>query len=87
MVNETGHFVVPNINEGEYASRDGINYYCIARDKIGYDVAVRSRTITVYYACESKPCFVELAIVIIYDHTFQILVGLNKGQSQKSLFL
>ena len=51
MVNGQGSLIVPNITEGEYASREGVDYYCIARDSIGFDVAVRSRTITVYYAC------------------------------------
>ena len=53
MVNGEGSLVVPNITEGEYASREGVEYYCIASDNIGYSVAVRSRMITVYYACES----------------------------------
>lgn len=52
MVSGEGSLIVPNITEGEYASREGVDYYCIARDNIGYDVGVRSRTITVYYACE-----------------------------------
>ena len=52
MVNETGHLVLPNITEGDNASREGVDYYCIAKDNIGFDVAIRSRTITVYYACK-----------------------------------
>jgi hypothetical protein len=52
MVNGQGSLIVPNITEGEYASREGVDYYCIARDNVGFDVAVRSRTITIYYACE-----------------------------------
>ena len=52
MVNGEGSLVIPNITEGEYASREGVDYYCIARDNIGFNVAIRSRTITVYYACE-----------------------------------
>ena len=52
-MNGEGTLVIPNITEGEYASREGVEYYCIASDNIGYSVAVRSRTITVYYACES----------------------------------
>ena len=50
MVNGEGSLIVPNITEGEYASREGVDYYCIARDNIGFDVAIRSRTIIVYYA-------------------------------------
>ena len=53
MVNQEGTLVIPNITEGEYASREGVEYYCIASDNIGYVAAVRSRTITVYYACKS----------------------------------
>ena len=52
MVNGEGSLIIHNITEGEYASREGVGYYCIARDNIGFDVAIRSRTITVYYACE-----------------------------------
>ena len=52
MVNE-GSLVIPNITEGEYASREGVDYYCIASDNISFDVAVRSRTTTVFYTCES----------------------------------
>ena len=56
MVNPaTGTLTVYNITEGEYASVDGVNYYCIANRIIGssnYSAAVRSRTITVFYACE-----------------------------------
>ena len=53
MVNEESSLIVPNITEGGYASREGVDYYCIASDSIGFDVAIRSRSITVYYACES----------------------------------
>ena len=35
MVNGEGSLVVPNITEGEHASREGVDYYCIARDNIG----------------------------------------------------
>ena len=52
-MNQEGSLIVPNITEGEYASREGVKYYCVASDNIGYSVAVRSRTITVYYACKS----------------------------------
>ena len=52
LVNGEGSLVIPNITEGEYASREGVDYYCIASDNVGYNVAVRSRNITVYYACE-----------------------------------
>ena len=56
MVNPTtGTLTVFNITEGEYASTNGVNYYCIATRYIGssnYSAAVRSRTITVFYASE-----------------------------------
>ena len=52
LVNEEGSLVIPRIAEGDYASREGVDYYCVVRDNIGYNIAVRSRTITVYYACE-----------------------------------
>ena len=51
----TGTLTVYNITEGEYASEAGVNYYCIATRIIGkanYPASVRSRTITVFYACE-----------------------------------
>ena len=51
-MNGEGSLVIPNITEGDYASWEGVDYHCIASDNIGFDVAVRSRTITVYYACE-----------------------------------
>ena len=53
MVNREGSLVIPNITEGEYASREGVDYYCIASENIGFDIAIRSRTITVFYTCES----------------------------------
>ena len=56
MVNPaTGTLTIHNITEGEYASVDGVNYYCIATRIIGssnYSASVRSRTITIFYACE-----------------------------------
>ena len=65
MVNEEGSLIVPNITEGKYASREGVDYYCIASDNIGYGVALRSRTITVFYACESI-VYCILYIIIYY---------------------
>ena len=52
-MNGEGTLVIPNITEGEYAGREGVEYYCIVSDNIGYVTAVRSRNITVYHACES----------------------------------
>ena len=51
----TGTLTVYNITEGEYASDEGVNYYCVATRMIGkdkYSASVRSQTITVFYACE-----------------------------------
>ena len=52
MVSGEGSLIVPNITEGEYASSKGVDYHCIASDNISFGVALRSRTITVFYACE-----------------------------------
>ena len=55
MVNSGGDLIVANITEGEYASRDGVEYHCIATRTIGmnnYSASIRSKTITVYYACK-----------------------------------
>ena len=54
MVSGKGSLIVPNITEEEYASQEGVDYHCIASDNIGFGVALRSRTITVFYACESN---------------------------------
>lgn len=51
----TGTLTIANITEGEYASRDGVSYYCVATRAIGknsYNASVRSRTVFVHYACE-----------------------------------
>ena len=50
-----GRLTVVNITEGEFASRQGVEYYCVASKTIGknnYTTSVRSRTITVFYACD-----------------------------------
>ena len=55
MVDKEGNLVIANITEGEFASRDGVSYYCMASKVIGknsYTASVRSRTITVFYACK-----------------------------------
>ena len=58
MVNQTsGTLTVYNITEGEYASVEGVNYYCVATRFIGkgnYSASVRSRTIKVFYACKTN---------------------------------
>ena len=63
MVDQTsGTLTVYNITEGEYASVEGVNYYCVATRFIGkgnYSASVRSRTINVFYACKIS------AIIII----------------------
>ena len=59
MVDQTtGTLTVANITEGEYASEAGVNLYCVASRVIGkssYTASVRSRTITVFYACKCCP--------------------------------
>ena len=58
--------IVPNITEGEYANREGVDYYCIARDNIGFEIAIRSRSITVYYACEFPyPCTCDIICILL----------------------
>ena len=58
MVDQTsGTLTVYNITEGEYASVEGVNYYCVATRFIGkgnYSASVRSRTIKVFYACKCR---------------------------------
>ena len=51
----SGRLTIVNITEGEFASREGVGYYCVASKIIGknsYTASVRSRTITIFYACE-----------------------------------
>ena len=64
-MNGKGSLIVPNITEGEYASREGVDYYCIASDNIGFNVGVRSRNITVYYACEFPKLANFVSVMII----------------------
>ena len=55
MVDQVGTLTMFNITEGEYASQAGVEYYCVASRNIGkrsYTASVRSRTITVFYACK-----------------------------------
>ncbi len=52
---ENGTLLVVNITEGGYASEMGVVYYCVAISTIGepaFNATIRSRDITVYYACE-----------------------------------
>jgi hypothetical protein len=69
MVNlTTGTLTVFNITEGEYAKVAGVKYYCIASRFIGkgnYSASVRSRTITVFYACE---CCISSVCVCVCVH-------------------
>ena len=65
MIDQIGTLTVYNITEGDYASRDGVKYYCVASRNIGkgnYIASVRSRTITVFYACKChvSKCIHEL---------------------------
>ena len=77
MVNQGGSLVVANITEGEFASREGVEYYCVARDNLGYVAAVRSRTITVFYACES--------FNLIYCHQESIIRGKRVSNMHREL--
>ena len=49
LVLESGTLFIPNITEGESASRDGIPYYCTATNTLG---TIRSKTVQVFYACK-----------------------------------
>ncbi len=49
LVQNDGSLLVVNITEGEYASAGGTQYYCTATNTHG---TIRSRIITVLYACE-----------------------------------
>ena len=51
LVLESGTLSIPDITEGESASRDGIPYYCTATNTLG---TIRSKTVQVFYACEWK---------------------------------
>ena len=54
---DNGTLFIPNITEGEFARPEGVVYYCTATNTIGqpaYNATVRSRDITVTYACESS---------------------------------
>ena len=55
LVLESGTLSIPNITEGESASRDGIPYYCTATNTLG---TIRSKTVQVFYACK---CVIPLA--------------------------
>ena len=51
---DNGTLFVPNITEGKFARLEGVVYYCTATNTIGqsaYTATVRSRDITVTYAC------------------------------------
>ncbi len=51
---DNGTLVVVGITEGEFASRAGVVYHCLATSTIGnpeFDITIRSRDITVYYTC------------------------------------
>ncbi len=50
-----GTLLVQNITEGEFASTAGVVYHCEATNTIGepeFSATIRSRDITVYYACK-----------------------------------
>ncbi len=50
-----GAFLFQNITEGDYASTAGVIYRCEATNTIGepgFNATIRSRDITVHYACK-----------------------------------
>ena len=49
LILEDGTLSIPNITEGEFASREGVSYYCTATKTFG---TIRSRSVDVFYACE-----------------------------------
>ena len=55
LVLESGTLSIPDITEGESASRDGIPYYCTATNTLG---TIRSKTVQIFYACK---CVIPLA--------------------------
>ena len=62
-----GNFLFQNITEGEHASTAGVIYHCEATNIIGepgFNATIRSRDITVYYAC--KQFMLLHCIVIIF---------------------
>ena len=79
MVDPLGNLVVTNITEGEYADRDGVEYYCVATRFIGknsYSASVRSRMIKVFYACE---LFLDYILrIVILDILLQFSMDLNR---------
>ena len=80
MVDQTsGTLTVYNITEGEYASVEGVNYYCVATRFIGkgnYSASVRSRTIKVFYACKT---IIYIIIIYVYSKNKWIMLTYNVG--------
>ncbi len=63
-----GTFLVQNITDGKHASMAGVIYRCEATNTIGepgFIATIRSRDITVYYAC--KQFMLLHCIVIIFS--------------------
>ena len=68
--NTNGALFIPDITEGEFASREGVVYHCEATNTlgaIGYSATIRSRDITVYYACKPLKCFIVYACMCMAD--------------------
>ena len=61
-VQDDGSLLVKGITEGEFASRDGVIYYCIASNSYG---TVRGDDITVIYACELMDCYSIVICLIL----------------------
>ena len=57
LITDEGSLLIPNITEGEYASRTGVTYHCEATNIIGMTnitATIRSRDISVTYACKNN---------------------------------
>ena len=57
LITDEGSLLIPNITEGEYASRTGVTYHCEATNIIGktnITATIRSRDISVTYACKNN---------------------------------
>ena len=59
FVTEDGSYVFPNITKAdvEYASDDGVEYYCTATNDFG---TIRSPTVRAFYSCEWEMSLVSV---------------------------
>ena len=57
LITNEGSLLIPNITEGEYASRTGVTHHCEATNIIGktnISATIHSRDISVTYACKNN---------------------------------